>query len=286
MYETRREITQLALHAEAGLAAVAHAEGVSLVAPSGVGYVAMHRPLRFAPASVKTAQIIPDHSLMLLASEDAMELVDLASALNPDHALPDLSLAESLPPAQNVAALRALHDRGALDLLALAFPDPEARPAGLQMLVDDRDDGLVVDFSAPDPREGFEGIRDIGSMRVALREGDDPLVALAMDRFHKREMRPGRDPEIEVYRLSDLALVSVTVFYELDAWGIDRFRFSDDGSRLLISVSNFDGYEHAAYALPMDRPDLTRYADAPACQAPFNLPAGHMLASTRLLDCP
>lgn len=286
IFDTRLEITQLALSADGSLAALADSDALRLVPVLSSQRASLFWPHGFGPGALRQLQFVERGTLLLLSSDERMELLDVSALGRPGGLLDSLGLAETLPPASSVADLADLVARGEIDLLGLAFPDPATRPAGMDMHVDRGDDGLVVSFSGPSDREGFDHVEDFGSFRIALQPGPDPLFAIGMDRFSKNRLRPGRDPEIEMYRLADRALVFVRLLDELDEWGVDRFRFSDDGEQLLVSVSNFDGFERSNYAFPTRRPDLTRYLEPTPCGEPSDLPANHWLLNTQLLDCP
>ena len=286
LFDTRREITQLSLSADGSRAVLADSEALRLLSvPSGQG-ASLLWPAGFEAGALRELQFVERGGLLMLASEQRMELFDVSALGRTGGLLDTLDFAETLPPAGNVGDLEALVASGEIDLLGLAFPDPDARPPGMSMQVDTSDDGLVVSFSGPSDREGFDHIEDFGSMRVALQPGTEPLLALGMDRFHKNRLRPGRDPEIEMYRLGDAAPVFIRLLDELDEWGIDRFRFSDDGQQLLVSISNFDGYERSNYAFPTLRHDYTRYLSDQPCAEPGDLRKDHWLLGTELMDCP
>ncbi|MCK7594640.1 caspase family protein [Pseudomarimonas salicorniae] len=285
VYSTRYEMVHFDIDERSGLFAVVDREGLRVFRPGSDATPAMLRPLGVELSRVRSLQLLGGPALLLVASDDRMELIDLSTQPSVEQGPDPEEEAAALPPADNVAALRALHESGQLDLLALGFPDPATRPAGLDMLVSETEDGLAVNFGAPDPQRNGD-LRELGEMELALSGGSDPLLAVAFDRFRKRDLRPGGEAEIEVYRLqSEPRLVFVEVLWDLDAWGIDRLRFDESGQRLRVVVSNFDGYLHALHNFPMQRPDLARYVDPAECQAPFNLPAGHPFTQTRLLDC-
>ena len=124
-------------------------------------------------------------------------------------------------------------------------------------------------------------------MQLIPQPGNSTLVAVGISRFDIQSLRGGDNPDaaIEMVNIADQELVFAQTLMD-NEWGLDFFRFSDDGERLLLKVSNFDGEITEAYAWPTARPNLFVYVDPQPCQPPINLPSDHWLMQTRLLDCP
>jgi WD40 repeat protein len=242
-------------------------------------------PPTFRPQSVDSLQWFERDRLLIIGSPGELLLVD-ASGLDRRHFELALdTLPAELAPASGQARLRELLDSGRLDPVRLAYPDPASAPEGLRWQAHEKEDGLVLSFSVDDvDADGKPVQADRGALQLSLQPGEEELVSVGVDRFQIPKLRGSDRALIELVRIADHALV---FSYPLDEglWGLDRLRFSDDGRHLWAKASNFDGYIDAEFALPVQRPDLRVYVEPALCQAPINVPEGHWLARTRLLDC-
>jgi hypothetical protein len=242
-------------------------------------------PPTFRPQSVDSLQWFDRDRLLIIGSPGELLLVD-ASGLGQRHFdLPLDTLPAELPPATGEASLRDLLDRGVLDPVRLAYPDPDGVPEGLRWQAHEDEDGLLLSFAVDElDAEGKPVEAERGQLQLSLQPGEEELVSVGISRFDINKLRGSDRALIELVRIADHALV---FSYPLDEglWGLDRLRFSDDGRQLWAKLSNLDGYIDAEYALPVQRPDLRVYVEPALCQAPINVPEGHWLARTRLLDC-
>ncbi len=283
VHDAELEIQRMALSGDGRFLALTDGglQSIALLQVAALVQLGQTAPLKFPMGQVSSLQFFDEGRLLLVASPGQMQIVDLAGVHAGDGQVMPGALPDALPPAGGSASLRALIDSGQLDPLRLAFPDPDARPDGLKWQLHDGENGLVVSFE--DPAQASDPAR--GEIQLSLQPGDARLVAVGISRFSIQSLRGGDRPAVEMVNIADQELVFAISLVD-EQWGLDLMRFSDDGERLLLKVSNFDGEIIREYAWATARPNLLPYYLDNECQQPVNLPASHWLMQTRLLDCP
>lgn len=283
VHDADLEIQRMALSSDGRVLALTDGglQSVALLQVPSLVRLGQTAPLNFPLDQVSSLQFFDEGRLLLVASPGQMQIVDLAGVYAGDGQLMPGALPDVLPPAGGSAGLRALIDSGQLDPLRLAFPDPDARPAGLKWQLHDDEDGLIVSFE--DPAQTPDPAR--GDIQLSLQPGEARLVAVGISRFSIHSLRGGDRPAVELVNIADQELVFAISLVD-EQWGLDQMRFSDDGERLLLKVSNFDGDIIREYAWATAQPNLLPYYLRNRCQEPINLPPSHRLMQTRLLDCP
>ena len=216
-----------------------------------------------------------DGTLLALASDTAVEFRDVSSLENDPYTVAEADFPDLSAPASNLAQLRQLLDSGRFDVAAKVKALASVTIDSAAMRVDDdpQGDGLSISFGETS-----------GSVLLTLQPPQGKLLALGLSRFDSN-LLDGPGGIIDVYETaSGRKLMRIPL--PDTAWGLDRFRYSADGTQLLWWSSNFDGYFDSAYAMPAAIPDLTVYATKAACLAPVNLPLGSPWVGSKLLDCP
>lgn len=291
-FEARLQIDSMALAPDGRRVAIASADEVVILSFPELTPLATLEPLSFSArpdegahfanygsqpggGSIQRMSFGADGTLLALASDTAVEFRDVSSLENDPYTVAEADFPDLSTPASNLAELRQLLDSGRFDVAAKVKALASVTIDSAAMRVDDdpQGDGLSISFGETS-----------GSVLLTLQPPQGKLLALGLSRFDSN-LLDGPGGLIDVYETaSGRKLMRIPL--PDTAWGLDRFRYSADGTQLLWWSSNFDGYFDSAYALPAAMPDLTVYATKAACLAPVNLPLGSPWVGSKLLDCP
>ena len=287
-----RSITQifsLALSAEGDLLAYGDGDGVRILRFPSLEPVALQAPLTFRPGQVGSLAFFSRGRMLLVGGPGRMELVDVSALVSESPGAgaaseSDIPALETLPPAGQQEALRALIEDGRLDPLALAFPDVDFPPGGMRWEIVEDYGGDGIDVLLSQQQDAASDPVERGSLQLRLSPGTPQQVAVGISQLDGLQLRGGMWGTVDLFTVDEQALVFRQIL-EGELWSLNRMRYSDDGERLLISTSDQGGGIQRLRAFPTAQPDLTVYLSPVDCQPPVNLPPGHWLRTTRLLDC-